>query len=190
MHGCIEALSKASSRVKRKTAATSALLLVVRVPVLVHVRLPGLPHHPASLSIVGLGVVGCCIVHLGIVRLGIVRLVHRPLLLHEAQGHVLLGRIVLFHIDALVIDSFVDFVAVIIFHVVHVAPLGCLLGFLRHDLPYRAQLSRRVFLGTTTRQLAHGIHGIVGIVGTSSKLYKRNAMIVCTTIRRAQAQNN
>merc|ERR1719387_2247724 len=72
-HGCIEALSKASSRVKRKTAATSALLLVVRVPVLVHVRLPGLPHHPASLSIVGLsivrlGVVGCCIVHLGIVR--------------------------------------------------------------------------------------------------------------------------
>merc|ERR1719387_1561667 len=94
-HGCIEALSKASSRVKRKTAATSGLLLVVRVSILVHVRLPGLPHHPASLSIVGLGVVGlgvvglsivglgvvgCCIVHLGIVRLGIVRLVHRPLL--------------------------------------------------------------------------------------------------------------
>merc|ERR1719387_2041207 len=96
-HGCIEALSKASSRVKRKTAATSALLLVVQVPVLVHVRLPGLPHHPASLSIVGLGVVG-----LSIVGLGIVGLVHRPLLLHEAQGHVLLGRIVLFHIDALV----------------------------------------------------------------------------------------
>merc|ERR1719387_3079834 len=143
-HGCIEALSKASSRVKRKTAATSALLLVVRVPVLVHVRLPGLPQHPASFSIVGLGVVGLgvvglgvvglSIVRLGIVRLGIVRLVHRPLLLHEAQGHVLLGRIVLFHIDALVIDSFADFVAVIIFHVVHVAPLGCLLGFLRHDL--------------------------------------------------------
>merc|ERR1719217_1725273 len=165
MHGCIEALSKASSRVKRKTAATSALLLVVRVSILVHVRLPGLPHHPASFSIVGLGVVG-----LGVVGLGVVRLVHRPLLLHEAQGHVLLGRIVLFHIDALVIDSFVDFVAVIIFHVVHVAPLGCLLGFLRHDLPYRAQLSRRVFLGTTTCQVAHGIHGIVvivGIVGTS-----------------------
>merc|ERR1719387_2497499 len=165
-HGCIEALSKASSRVKRKTAATSALLLVVRVPVLVHVRLPGLPHHPASLSIVGLGVVGLSIVGLGVVGCCIVHL-----------GIVLLGRIVLFHIDALVIDSFVDFVAVIIFHVVHVAPLGCLLGFLRHDLPYRAQLSRRVFLGTTTRQLAHGIHGIVGIVGTSSKLYKRNAMI-------------